>query len=1386
MVTGFNKSFVAVTLGSLLLLSACEKADEKASLTRGGEGQATFLLKDAEGEGELINPDAKASWQAPIASSFSFKACLKDRGNGENAIGQKFIVERAEDGSQITPKEDADTNGCIKWEEPFDFNYFAKRSARLPITRYIVGQGVHSGREAVRFAINPWSLGNDARDKGKAVEFLRDKILPEKQLVPTNALRPALSGDLYGAAELWIPKVEITSHLRKAYTDGQVIDLNFEVSPRVKYQNMNGETMFADLRSGEFDVIAHLIVTDSGANQTERVLLTPVALQDSGKIQDGTLRVTARTSLERRVTTGNLELALKLIPKGIGSLRSLKTFEAIFELGDVNDISRGPRGNLTQACRNGDRSCNLETALNTTMNFAKLSEAGHGLGNEPYIFSNLKLRYISVEPGETATQRNVAYNVSTCVKSRWNGRDVADTPFTIEYLDEAGQPLPGRTQTRKSNEEGCLSWESTIFHKFYQPERLYWHQVRISLNKDYQRILRFALNPWDDKFTFGWDEREFSKEFITRIQNRKKIPSRFFLADFGYKAIRFLYNIDQYMELEVKKTVLLELSPRVLRYSGIVNARQQTENLRDGLYMMKVAIQKDYLDPAEGNRVIKNQREAIPSAVIEELGGKVARKEYITSQTYLVRVADGKIIHPIELTMRDLRLMRTRANFLIQLETVDERLVQAHQVLSDQMRKDILNLQEKRKTLNEMPVDQRESHLQTLATERKEKLESAFFQLKEHLENERPSLDSMDLTLDETIMGPIKAALETNDFTEVKFPSNGDIDLNNFLEKDSGLEKRTFVGPVIFLSNGYSDSVRATDNIDEARCHEPFSADLVEKGLSGASTAAPMALSASPRQPKEPNPYKWEELKLFGMAEKDAAAARQNNAYRFSKYYGSLKHLCGKSVDDIIKREKEMNEFYNENMPIAASMYNFVSLNNLEFMSLGNEQLTKLDTACTGPIASCVQTTTERTVQPGNMLNYLNHKSVAQQRLAAGRGRTNLIQAATTKVQTQQLPALIFGDSQQPETRLAMCAMLSGRAAERLESVSADRKKAGWFQAMWTKIWNSGSDLQTVILEECLDAVKDNPKVILTEERLRVKETGKYTFLGGLQLNLNVGESFSVGRSDSWGYSFKPLDLIDGPLIVGGAAIGAMIGGPPGAMVGAGVGYGAKKVADLIKPLSLSYGGSLSGSEGTSVSQSTYLVAQIARFNLQMNNYERCRVIRFDPAFALKLSTDTLGLESKFAEHVARGFFVCKGVDSTEPLHVEESYFYFTQHFTEGDMLDQADLYNHPWLLALRGVREFATFVNFTNAQEIVNLKNFKKGAWTPEKRSLGWPLAHMQDTYLKTLPTFPGLYTLVRENEKMPTYPHQGRYTTDDEDINAEVRCNLDANKNCVQKTMK
>ncbi|NQZ19761.1 MAG: hypothetical protein HRT44_10965, partial [Bdellovibrionales bacterium] len=108
---------------------------------------------------------------------------------------------------------------------------------------------------------------------------------------------------------------------------------------------------------------------------------------------------------------------------------------------------------------------------------------------------------------------------------------------------------------------------------------------------------------------------------------------------------------------------------------------------------------------------------------------------------------------------------------------------------------------------------------------------------------------------------------------------------------------------------------------------------------------------------------------------------------------------------------------------------------------------------------------------------------------------------------------------------------------------------------------------------------------------------------------------------------------------------------------------------------------------------------------------------------------------------------------------------------TEGDMLDTADLHNHPWLLELRGFRDFQTFTKQIGAREVDYIDdrswlwrsaqgvasdaasmNFEAKHDENEKPQfeiviqdddMNWPIDELSRTYFEV---FPGMYTYLNE----------------------------------------
>ena len=641
-----------------------------------------------------------------------------------------------------------------------------------------------------------------------------------------------------------------------------------------------------------------------------------------------------------------------------------------------------------------------------------------------------------------------------------------------------------------------------------------------------------------------------------------------------------------------------------------------------------------------------------------------------------------------------------------------------------------------------------------------------------------------------------------NDFTKIALPDCAKVNCEDFIEVDSGLEPRTFVGPVIFLSNSYKDAMRATDNLDEARCHEQI--EGVDYQLDQIDSVEREILSFE-----------------NSVLSRDAAtllAIRDNNAYRYNKYFSSLRQFCvrevkptskrdghskvefyPKQVDDLIHEEAALKADYLAKMKALATPYNFASIFNLDFFSFKGEKLRRVDDkrvrdgCAEKDLDTCLVDTEERALSETKLLEMANRDlgsrtSSARWHLTTTE-LTGPLGGKRSFGSVEDLRPAFFGAGYESASTVPICGILASTTGESyvraFPSASAGEREL----------------VERVTFRECFWQGREG---FLRDRKLRIYSTGDYAFMGGMQLNFNVTYGFSVGRSTSASAS---VDLVD---------IGKQVVGPMGAFVvgnafgGPFLGGASALAVAVIKPFDLKRSTSMSSSSGTSISEQTYLVGQIAKFSIPLKEWEQCVAIRLFPKTVQSLRSKILGsfvygedeahdvyarfagqgvvakvddgFDDKINQVFGRGIFICDGEHRTvEELpggkkklgkDIDELYFYFTQHFTEGDMLDQADLYNNPWLLSLRGLRDFSAFVQLIRGQEVVGLDNLRRGIMgeRPSEKP-AYALDHMANIYKAILPTFPGLYTQLEEGDGMNFFPLKSKsFTFRDEDVNAEV----------------
>ena len=695
----FMSIVLALTVSLIGCLDANEQSPEERSKFVTQEGQtATFRVDTVKGFSTESGYQSKG-WKLPETRFFSFKACLKSSGRDAKVVGQDFEI----DADGVIYKRTTDQSGCLIWDENIPYPVYGD-SKYVSFKKKITGIGVHTGTRTIELAVNPWGRQAGKSDviyiKNRNADGSQSYVDPKQFIEGGASVQEALHNVTPESVPLFMKNVKINvvkqgqknahlamdspdnlveSEIGKLEGSGDRLEIQVEMDAFVSVKGEGGFPEDKKLRAGKFRVFVQVIATDFGENANQKLLLFngfPHEVAEINSEGNKKLTVTIKT-VQRMVTAeGILRLALKVVP--IGGPQGLTEFEGLYMMGNYKSI-RGSKGLIQENIKNFSYANYISDAAN----FERLKKNYFAFDAEQYIFDEMTVKPIQIEPGETSTTRTVAYRTSTCVRDLATGSKRKFLRFTVERIRDSSvliQPkVKNKYLVRDTGDNGCLAWVDKVSHKYYNHER-YLHPSVFIRRDNFKKRLELAINPWDLHYRFGFDTRSSES-----TEQRAKIDSRFFITGYSYQTLRFRYSIDRYMNLEVRKTVALRVDPEVLRYNSIVTGLQATEKLRDGIYLMKVALLNYYLDPT-GKGVAVKWKGKIPDGkgksgafvVVDDKdeNREVSKKKFLSTVTKLVRVQSGKIITPVTFKMRDLRLMRIRNQFLIQLETIDERKLQ--------------------------------------------------------------------------------------------------------------------------------------------------------------------------------------------------------------------------------------------------------------------------------------------------------------------------------------------------------------------------------------------------------------------------------------------------------------------------------------------------------------------------------------------------------------------------------------------------------------------------------------------------------------------------------------------------------------------------------------
>ncbi len=539
-------------LGLMLMIAACSSKVEKTN----AQGVATFFVDNIDGNSEISKIDS--SFSLPKERLYSFHACLKDVVQSKAIIGHSFTIS----GGESLTRVQADEQGCLNWSEHLTYNFLAEANY-VQTTRLITANGVHQGQVKINLALNPWSHGEDT---SKVIDPSKKALA--SLLTQSNTTSALMAQGLH--TPLWAINPRVTIVEKEFTTSGAKMNLKYQTKLSLALKNSAHQNIQYPLSSGTFDIEMFLYnsVIENGVSSV--VALASSSLSRVTFTQD-TLIAEFPFDLNSLPSKGQIFLGIKI--SAPGNELGIDPFEGIYMISD-------------KATMKLDTSPSLATGLSFqgVKSLVNKQVTPVKEGPRPGVeIDKLDIRFFKIG-SENTTDRQVFFTVKACMRSNLDSLPIKEETFVIRGVSSQA-PI-----TLKSNLEGCVSWDDSLWHKFFGKEGFVKKTVSI-INENYNLNKQFeiALNPWDNSGNFGRDLR-FVDDRGSLVANPSLESAKISIDSYSFSVNKYNYEINKNLDLGLIKQGTLSLNAKVVNHSSTSYGRMGIENLRDGKYFLKWAV----------------------------------------------------------------------------------------------------------------------------------------------------------------------------------------------------------------------------------------------------------------------------------------------------------------------------------------------------------------------------------------------------------------------------------------------------------------------------------------------------------------------------------------------------------------------------------------------------------------------------------------------------------------------------------------------------------------------------------------------------------------------------------------------------------------------------
>lgn len=650
--TGLLTAFLSLNILSLAACNLPSPKDKDPSQSSDGSdnsGAATFNVEAMPNRSSVLEATKEGSFALPTSKVFGFYACLKDIYYNKIISGHKFKIDEAN--QEVT----TDDSGCLIWSEKITYNYLAD-SQYIKIDRHIRGMGLHKGVRTVSYAINPWSHGENL---SPVLDVKNQSSIPNLVTSPTAsslALKGYSTDQKIRTRPLWFDDGRLFVTEQRLTSAGVDLLVELRGTPSIQLTKMNGEIFLRPLVSGTFKASLKIIHSYVESGKEIHRLLAQTAFLDV-KMENGSLAVRTPLSLPAIPTRGQLVLGLQLQPAD--GPQGLVGFDGIYILGDYDQIKGNSFLKLSSQVGQ-DQSFKLDTYINAQLSqvsAATTTDINTGTSPGSYADDTYQKPQIEVTPleiknvrigQETTSSREVIYNIKACVKNGIDQKVTRAQTFKITKFRQNSSDA-ANTVLVKTDNNACVNWDETLTINYFACQHYLKGFVQIE-NADLgmSEKLDILINPWDKTGNGGRDLRyvDATEKLSLDCKQENRPQTQIIIDAFSYNTLSYKYQVDNLLNLTVKKNLQIKMEPRLLMYSSLSNGRGEFERLRDGIYLLKLAVvrNRDYDDT----------------------------NTFVTSAEKIVNVMSGQVNTDITFETQDLKALGNRNNLLAEIYPVDE------------------------------------------------------------------------------------------------------------------------------------------------------------------------------------------------------------------------------------------------------------------------------------------------------------------------------------------------------------------------------------------------------------------------------------------------------------------------------------------------------------------------------------------------------------------------------------------------------------------------------------------------------------------------------------------------------------------------------------------